>query len=54
MPARQKPFEAIKFKLITTSVIAYLDFNKPFILYTDISSRGVGTVLHQKGNDRRE
>ncbi len=54
MPAKQKAFEAIKSKLAIALVIVYLNFNKPFILYTDISGRGVGVVLHQKGNDRRE
>ncbi len=51
---RQKAFEAIKAKLATASVVAYPNFNKPFILYTDVSGGGVGAVLHQKGDDRRK
>ncbi len=35
-------------------MVAYLNFNKLFILYTDVSGGGVGAVLHQKGDDGRE
>ena len=51
---RQKAFDKIKKKMTTISVIAHLDFNKPFILYTDASGGDVRAVLHQKGNDERE
>jgi len=54
MLARQKAFEAIKAKLAIVLIIMHPDFNKPFILYTDVSGEDVGTVLHQKGDDRRE
>ncbi len=54
MLARQQAFRVIKAKLVTALVIVHPDFNKPFILYTDASGRGVGAVLHQKGDDRRE
>ncbi len=54
MSARQKAFEAIKAKLAIAPVIAYPNFDQSFILYTDASDEGVGTVLHQKGNDGRE
>jgi len=36
------------------SVIAYFNFNKLFILYTDASGGGIEAVLHQKEDDRRE
>jgi len=45
-PARQKAFKTIKTKLAMTSVIAYLDFNKLFILYMDILSGGIRVVLY--------
>ena len=54
MQARQKTFEAIKAKLVMAPVVAYPDFNKSFILYTDAFGGGVGAVLHQKGDDRRK
>ena len=52
--ARQKAFEAIKAKLAMTPVVAHPNFDKPFILYIDASGGGVGAILHQKGEDRRE
>ncbi len=36
------------------SVIAYFNFDKLFILYTDTSGRDIGFVLHQKDNDGRK
>ena len=52
--ARQKAFEIIKAKLVTAPVIVHPNFNKSFILYTDVSGGDVGAVLHQKGEDGRE
>jgi len=44
--ARQKAFEVIKAKLIMILVVAYLNFNKLFILYINISGGVVEAVLH--------
>ena len=44
--ARQKAFEVIKAKLATAPVVAHLNFDRPFILYTDASGGGVGAILH--------
>jgi len=52
--ARQKAFKEIKAKLATASVVAHPDFNKLFILYMNVSGGGVGAVLHQKSDDRKE
>ncbi len=35
-------------------VVAYLNFDELFILYTNASGEGVGAVLHQKGDDGRK
>ena len=52
--ARQKAFEIIKAKLATAPVVAHPNFDKPFILYTDVSGGDIRAILHRKGNDRRE
>jgi len=52
--ARQRAFKAIKAKLAVALVVAHPNFDKLFILYTDASGGGVGAILHQKGDDRRE
>jgi len=54
MLARQKAFKIIKVKLAIASVIAYFNFDKLFILYTNVSGGGVRAVLHQKDNNRKE
>ena len=41
----QKAFEILKEKLITAPILAYLDFTKPFLLYTDVSYQRLGAVL---------
>ncbi len=47
-PEQQKAFDTIKEKLTTVPVLAHSNFEKPFLLYTDISKEGVGTILAQK------
>ena len=50
-PACQEGFEQLRKALTEASVLAYLDYSKPFILETDASLKGLGTVLLQKGDD---
>ncbi|SRR6266542_606620 len=52
--AQQKTFEIIKAKLAIALVIAYFNFDKPFVLYMDALGEGIETVLHQTGNDEKE
>ena len=47
----QEGFNQLKKALIEAPVLAYPDYTKPFILETDASLKGLGTVLLQKGND---
>src|SRR6266540_3800980 len=51
---RQKAFDDIKKRMIMAPIVAHLDFEKPFILYTDTSGEGIGAVLHQKDDQGKE
>ena len=44
-------FDLLKTKCVTTPVLAFADFEKPFLLETDTSSCGLGEVLSQKQDD---
>ena len=48
----QESFGRLKEALISSPVLAYPDYDKPFMLETDTSLKGLGTVLSQKDNDR--
>ena len=48
----QEGFDALKHALTTAPVLAYPDYTQPFILETDVSLKGLGAVLSQKGKDR--
>ncbi|CAG8806292.1 8552_t:CDS:2, partial [Racocetra persica] len=50
----QEAFEELKEKLITAPVLAYLNFLKPFILFTDASDLALSTILSQLDNDEKE
>jgi len=48
--SQQKAFESMKDKLYTTPVLAYLNFELPFILTTDASKIAVAAILSQVQN----
>ncbi|GJY31336.1 putative mitochondrial protein [Tanacetum coccineum] len=46
----QLSFEALKRAMIKAPVLGLHDFNEPFVIETDASGVGLGTVLQQKGH----
>ena len=50
---QEEAFNKLKQLLINAPVVAYPDFNKPFILHTDGSHTGLGAVLEQKDEEGR-
>ena len=49
-PNQQEAFDALKLKLCTTQVLAYPNFDLPFILTTDASKVAVAAILSQVQN----
>ena len=47
----QESFEKLKLALTSAPVLAYPDYNKPFLLEMDASLKGLGAVLSQEDND---
>lgn len=50
----QEAFEKLKGILISPPILAFPNFEKPFVLATDASGVGIGAVLKQKGDDGKE
>ena len=50
-PAAVVAFQELKLKCMTVPVLTFEDFHKPFLLETDASGDGLGTVLSQKQED---
>ena len=50
-PEAVEAFNILKMKSMTAAVLAFANFEKPFLLETDASSHGLGAVLSQKQAD---
>ena len=47
-PDQQMSFDELKEACCNAPVLAYVDYNQPFILHTNSSLDGLGAVLYQK------
>ena len=48
MHEHQQAFDALKEALVTAPVLEYPDFNREFVLETNVSLQCLGTVLSQQ------
>ncbi len=51
---RQKAFDEIKKRMTMAPIVVHPNFEKPFILYTDVSGEGIGAILYQKNDQDKE
>ena len=52
-PEAREAFNRLKAACLQAPILSFPDFNKPFLLETDASGRGLGAVLSQKQADGR-
>ena len=50
----QTAFDELRSRLVSPPILAHPDFSRPFILDTDASDIGIGSVLSQLGEDGQE
>ncbi|CAG8630691.1 15668_t:CDS:2 [Gigaspora rosea] len=50
----QGSFDLLKLKLTQTPVLAYPNFNQPFILFTNASDAALGAILAQKNSNEQD
>ena len=50
----QEAFEELRQQLVSPPILAFPDYQKPFILDTDASNLGIGAVLSQEQDDGQE
>ena len=48
----ESAYEQLKDALVTSPVLSYADYTKPFILHTDASAVGLGAALYQDNNGK--
>ena len=53
LPEAHEAVRMLKEKIMTSPLLAFPDFAKPFLLETDASNEGLGAVLSQKQDDGR-
>jgi len=51
--AQQTAFEKLKSMLVSPPILAYPDFDKPFVVHVDASRIGLGAVLYQKTRENK-